>query len=180
MNEKKGKVCDEKGRLFGKINVIDLLVILLIVAVAVIAVIKITGRGLGLPGESSISWIEYTVKVPLVQESVYQAVKAEVDGGGEGAQLMADGLMLEGRITKISSEPFMLPVERADGVIVTSEQPGYVTVNVTIQAAISNQVTQKVGTQEVRIGKNHIVKTRTIELVGGVIQTCVPIDTPAA
>lgn len=178
MNGKKGKVFDEKGRLFGKINVIDLLVIALIIAVAAIAATKLMGRSLGLPGESKISWIEYTVEVPLVQESVYDAVKAEVDGGGDGAQLMADGLMLDGRIIEISSEPYILPVERADGVIVASEQPGYVTVNVTIQAAISNDITQKVGTQEVRIGKNHIVKTKTVELINGIIQTCASIEAP--
>ena len=41
MNEKKGKIVDEKGRLFGRINVIDLIVLVLIVAVAAVVALNI-------------------------------------------------------------------------------------------------------------------------------------------
>ena len=63
--------------------------------------------------------------------------------------------------------------------MVASEQPGYVSVNFTIRATITNPITQAVGTQEVRIGKTHIVKTKTFELVNGIVQTCEPVE-PAA
>ncbi len=173
MSEKKRKIFDEKGRLFGKINVIDLLVLLVILAVVVVVALKLLDRsGSILPGDTQTSEIEYTVKVPQIQESVYEAVKAEVEAGGEGAQLMSNGSMLSGYILEVSSEPFYLPVEKADGTVVSSPQPGYVSVNVKIRATISNPITQAVGSQEVRIGKTHIVKTRTIELVNGIIQTC--------
>ena len=119
MNEKKGKVFDEKGRLFGKVNIIDLIVLVLIVAVAVVLVLKLTNRsGSGLPGNAATSQIEYTVKVPQVQESVYAAVKAEIEAGGQGAQLMANGEMLDAYILEVSSEPYVIPVEKEDGTVV--------------------------------------------------------------
>lgn len=179
MNEKKGKIVDEKGRLFGKVNVIDLIVLMLIVAVAAVVALKFAGRGAGVPGETTASQIEYTVKVGLVQESVYEAVKAQVEAGGEGAQLMADGAMLDGYILDVSAEPYLAPGVKDDGTMVVSEQPGYVSVTFTIRATITNPITQKVGTQEVRIGKGHIVKTKTFELVNGIVQTCETV-TPAA
>ena len=179
MNEKKGKIVDEKGRLFGKINVIDLIVLVLIVAVAAVVALKFLGKDAGIPGDNSTTQIEYTVKVPLVQESVYEAVKAQVEAGGEGAQLMADGSMLDAYVLEVSSEPYLIPVEKEDGTVVASAQPGYVSVNFTIRATITNPITQAVGTQEVRIGKTHIVKTKTFELVNGIIQTCETVE-PAA
>ena len=179
MNEKKGKIVDEKGRLFGRINVIDLIVLVLIVAVAAVVALKFLGKDAGIPGDNSTTQIEYTVKVPLVQESVYEAVKAQVEAGGEGAQLMADGAMLDAYVLDVSSEPNLVPVEMEDGTVVLSAQPGYVCANFTIRATITNPITQAVGTQEVRIGKSHIVKTKTFELVNGIIQTCEPVE-PAA
>ena len=179
MNEKKGKIVDEKGRLFGKINVIDLIVLVLIVAVAAVVALKFLGKDAGIPGDNSTTQIEYTVKVPLVQESVYEAVKAQVEAEGERAQLMADGSMLDAYVLDVSSEPYLIPVEKEDGTVVASAQPGYVSVNFTIRATITNPITQAVGTQEVRIGKTHIVKTKTFELVNGIIQTCETVE-PAA
>ena len=38
---------DEKGRLFGKINIIDLLVVLLVLVVAAVVAIKLLGGGDG-------------------------------------------------------------------------------------------------------------------------------------
>lgn len=87
--------------------------------------------------------------------------------------------MLDAYVLEVSSEPYLIPVEKDDGTVVASEQPGYVSVNFTIRATITNPVTQAVGTQEVRIGKTHIVKTKTFELVNGIVQTCETVE-PAA
>lgn len=179
MNEKKGKIVDEKGKLFGKINLIDLLVILLVLAVAAVLVLKVFGKNTGLPGTDVKEQIEYTVKVPQVQEAVFKAVQEEVKTGGESAQLMANGEMLDGYVISVSAEPHLEPVNMEDGSIVSSAQPGYVDVNVTIRTAISNPITQAVGTQEVRIGKTHIVKTKNFELVNGIIQSCQVVEPQA-
>jgi hypothetical protein len=42
----------------------------------------------------------------------------------------------------------------------------------TIEANVTNTVTNEIGTQEVRIGKSHIVKTAKFEMPSGVILSC--------
>ncbi len=176
MNEKKNRLLDEKGRLFGKINLIDLLVVLLILAVAVVAVLKLTGRADGLPGAAQQSEIEYTVIVYRVAPEVYASVENEVALGGEHTQLMAGGQLLSGQVTAVTSQPHELAVPLEDGSMVSSPEPPYVDAIFTIRATISNPITQEVGTQEVRIGKGHIVKTKTFELTGGIVLTCAPVE----
>ena len=83
---------------------------------------------------------------------------------------MADGSMLDAYVLEVSSEPYLIPVEMEDGTVMASEQPGYVSVNFTIRATITNPITQAVGTQEVRIGKkDYILKSEYIEINGGTV-----------
>jgi hypothetical protein len=42
----------------------------------------------------------------------------------------------------------------------------------TIEAYVANDVKNELGTQEIRVGKTHIVKTRQFELEKGVIVSC--------
>ena len=42
----------------------------------------------------------------------------------------------------------------------------------TIEVNVANRITNEVGTQEVRIGKTHIVKTADFDLEGGTVLTC--------
>lgn len=161
---------DEKGRLFGKINIIDLLVILLVLVVAVVVGLKLMGKNQGIPGGGGGTMLTYTVRVSEVQPEVYEAIKTRVDAGD--AQLMANGEMLSANITAVSATPYQKPVETMDGRIVYAQDTQRMTVVFTIEANITNPVTQAVGTQEVRIGKAHIVKTVDFELVNGVIFSC--------
>lgn len=172
MAEKK-RIIDEKGKLFGKINIIDLIVLALIAVVIVVLGMKLRGRASGLPAAGEGIPLKYTVLVSRVSQEVYGSVAQQVAAGGEKNTLMANGDMLTGCAVKtISSVPHREAVEKADGTIVLSEEPGYVDVIFDIEAVVTNRVTQAVGTQEVRIGKNHIVKTKSYELINGIILTC--------
>ena len=42
----------------------------------------------------------------------------------------------------------------------------------TIEATVKDNLTSELGTQEIRVGKNHIVKTTTFELENGTILSC--------
>ena len=64
-------------------------------------------------------------------------------------------------MTDVNGNQLTFPVEN-DGLDLTF----------TIQANVVNAVTNEVGTQEVRIGKTHIVKTVHFELTNGTITTC--------
>lgn len=178
MSEKK-KIIDGKGKLFGKVNIIDLIVLALILVVVAIVGMKLLGRAQGFPSEGTSSELNYTVMVSRVPQNVYDAVAAEVAKGGDSATLMANGAMLEGSIvTDVSAVAHKEAVQCADGSIVLTEEPRNVDVTFQIHAVISNPVTQAVGTQEVRVGKSHIVKTKSIELVNGIILSVEPTVAP--
>lgn len=161
---------DEKGKIFGKINVIDLLVVLLVIAIAVLLGLKFvsnTGEGIvqGTP-------VIYTVKVNGVKPEVYESIKNELP-----SQLMASGEMLDGYVTGVTAEPAaetsISMREDADTgyLAMQSKREGMLDLTFTIEASIKNTVTNELGTQEIRIGKSHIVKTTTFELNNGTILT---------
>ena len=96
------KLVDEKGKLFGILNIIDLLVILLlIVAVALIGwkVLKKDGAS-----NANRTILTYTVEVKGVDQEVYEGIKAYVPGeSGIGDQLMANGSMVDAYVTRVDS-----------------------------------------------------------------------------
>ena len=98
---------DEKGRLFGKLNIVDLLVILVVLVAVVVLGVKFLGK----------------------------------DGGG--------------------------------GINPGKTQVTYtIDLLFTIECNVVNPVTTEIGTQEVRVGKTHTVKTDKFELMNGVILDC--------
>lgn len=168
------KVVDEKGKLFGKLNIIDLLVILLLIAAVALVGWKVLRRD----GASNASRtiLTYTVLVENVDPEVYEGIQQYVLGeSGIGDQLMADGSMVDAYVTSVTAAP------HDDGLTMTDVNGNQLTFPVenggldltfTIQANVVNAVTNEVGTQEVRIGKTHIVKTVHFELTNGTITTC--------
>ena len=87
------QVIDEKGRIGGKINIIDLLVILVILA-ALIAVAVFLGRGAVGGGEAE--HIIYTVEVQGVDEDVYRDIQTKLP-----SQLLASDALQDGYVTKV-------------------------------------------------------------------------------
>ena len=161
---------DEKGRLFGKINIIDLLVILIVVIAAAAVAVKLLGNSSFFAEAPQTSTVVYTVKVSCVQPEVFQAIQAYPDD-----PLMAGGkLYPEAKVISVTSEPHpsSMTVSNQSGVLVLPLDDDLLDLTFTIQAEIEDPVTTLVGTQEVRIGKTHIVKTAHYELAGGVILTC--------
>jgi len=89
---------DEKGRLFGKLNIVDLLVILVVLVAVVVLGVKFLGKdgGGGInPGKTQVT---YTVLVKGVEQEVYDNIQKYIPG-----QLMASGEMLDGQV--VSVEP---------------------------------------------------------------------------
>lgn len=161
---------DEKGKLFGKINIIDLLVLIVVIIVAIVLGIRLLGKSNYLPtAENQGATIEYVARVSRMDPAAYEAVKAHIDSGEN--QLMASGEMLDAYITGMTVAPNVGVIETADGRRLEVEDPYYVDVYFTIRANVANPITRLIGTQEVRVGKNHLVKTVGIEF-NGLIITC--------
>jgi hypothetical protein len=159
------KLMDEKGRLFGKLNIVDLLVILLVIVVAVVLAVKLTGEG-DVIGESEPGvTLTYTVRVTQVDQATYENVCQFVDSGaGLEDQLMASGELLNGYIVDVTATPH---------IATASDSVGGDTLDLlfTVVAVPSDVTTGAVGTQEVRIGKSHILKSVHMEFTGTVM-TC--------
>ena len=169
------KLVDEKGKLFGILNIIDLLVILLLIVAVALIGWKVTRKD----GASNASRtiLTYTVEVEGVDQEVYEGIKAYVPGeSGIGDQLMANGEMVDAYVTNVTAAPHEggLTMTDVNGTTMTFPVEGDDTLDLTftIQANVVNSVTNEVGTQEVRIGKSHIVKTVHFELNNGTITTC--------
>ena len=88
------KLVDEKGKLFGKLNIVDLLVIIVIVAAAVLLAFKLLGGSGGVG--AAVPQVTYTVRVMEVDQATYDSVRQYVDSAsGKQDQLMANGQLLE-------------------------------------------------------------------------------------
>lgn len=166
---------DEKGRLFGKINIVDLLVLILVVLAAIVVGLKLLGKTGVLPGaEGGRAKITYTVQVNGVYPEVYENLKQYVGQEG-GDQMMASGNMLSGYVVGVVSQPHdnSVSLNSATGALTLPLSEDLLDLTFTIEATVPNRSTNEVGTQEVRIGKTHAVKTTHFELINGVITNCV-------
>ena len=154
------------GKLFGKINIIDLLVILLVAAAAVFLALRLSNRGT--PGDvPTSSRIRYVVKVLRVDPELYEAAKARIDAGE--TQLLAGEDLIDGHVVDVRSTPQIATMGDADGQYVYTEDPYYLNVYFTVEAATSNSVTNLVSTQEIRLGAVVWVKTLGSQFSGTVI-----------
>ena len=141
------KIIDEKGRLFGKLNLIDLLVIVLILAVAFVAVWKLGGSKAAEAATSEKHSVEYTVLFEDVPREVCDFAATQ-----EGAQLTNSGKLVDAYI--LSATAVQMDAE-------------HFTLYVTVQAdATYAGYVYKVGLQEVRVGYEYIVKTSEFEMTG--------------
>ncbi len=168
------KVIDEKGKLFGKLNLIDLLVLILIVAAVVVVGMKVLGGG---EEAAPVTQLTYTVRVTARNEKLVEQLAQYVDTAtGRRDQLMAGGNMVDAYVVDFWTEPTKYNRTGNYSIEVYDAQQaadaGLTDICFVIEANVSNAVTNEVGTQEVRIGKAHIVKTAHIEFDAGVVESC--------
>lgn len=169
------KVIDEKGKLFGKLNIIDLLVIVLIIAVVAVLGVKLLGSNEGFA--AAPSKLTYTVHVTAQEEAVLEEIAAYVDAAsGKKDQLMAGGSLLNGYVVDFWTGPTEYNRILTGNIEFVNEvdaaEAGLVDIYFVIEANVNDAVTNEVGSQEVRIGKVHIVKTAHLEFENGIIESC--------
>ncbi len=164
-------VIDKKGRIFGKLNIIDLIAILLIVAVLALIGYKLLGSDEDLAGSGQS--VVYTVEVKGVEPEVYDFIQDNLP-----SQLTASNEMLDAYVTAAEGsliEEDIYSLEAGSGTsgekIIRAEAGTYDVV-FTIEGTVKDNLSSKLGTQEIRVGKSHIVKTTLFELEGGVITSC--------
>ena len=141
------KIINEKGKLFGTINLFDLLILLLIIAVGIFGFLKVSKK----QGPVAINQEQVTLKM-WVKDVRMETVEAVLKS--ETAKEYETGLPF-GSIESVTYEPYMQYVDTADGRIVKTEVEGKYDMYITLKAdAIvgPNQIT--IATKHVGIGRH--------------------------
>ena len=162
------KLIDEKGKLFGKINIIDLIIIICVVLVAAALVYKFAA-----PAAENVvapkSDMIVTMRVRGAMDYLDTEVKKEL---APGTKLVAGSDYIAGaEVVSVESVPYLVAATTDDGEIVTVSDPQKRDLIITVKSKQNkNDPILKIGTQEVRIGRGFIFKTQTVE-VNAIIET---------
>lgn len=160
------KLVDENGKLFRKINLVDFIVLLLVVIVIVAIAWKAVSAGVTAARERAETAMNqeyeksphlvYKVICTDVPQEVAEACEAQMDLPMAERQLMSNAKPVEGYITACTSEP---------------AEDGLYSLYFTIETLpVRKNDIYSVGSQEVRVGKSHIVKTYNIETTGWIYE----------
>ena len=156
------KILDEKGKLFGKLNLIDLIVVLVIIAVVVAVGWKLGGSAVTEAIGSTGTPIRYEVLCARVDPDTSEFAESHV-----GGQLMSNGDMVDGTIVSCVVEPYTEVLVDSEGNPQMVENPAYRNLRFTIEVnAVDAANAYSIGSQELRVGKSHIVKTTELEVNG--------------
>lgn len=158
------KIINEKGKLFGLINIVDLLVLVFVLLVVGGVSWKIFGNQLQSVAAPTKE-ITYVVRIRGTFPRYYESLTAQP----LPQQIAAgDGLIKDATLVKAESVPYVTQVTTADGRIVDATDSTKIDILCTIEAKINDTDIIKVGTQEVRVGKDHIVKTKYFDMNGNI------------
>ncbi|HHY36231.1 MAG TPA: DUF4330 domain-containing protein [Firmicutes bacterium] len=148
---------DEKGRLFGLVNIIDLAVVLVFGLVLAFGAYKFLYVNPSYQPEPK------TVRVELVVEGVRQPTVDAIALGDRVYEKNSNGYF--GTITDIKVVPAKEVVPTADGKLVEAEVPGRYDIYLTLEspAEVSEEYIQITG-QQVRIGLTPTIRTRTYQV----------------
>lgn len=156
-----------------KFNIIDAVVILLVLAALAFLAMKILNpSSKNEPERPGV--MEYVVEVTGLQKSVYDSIAAMIP-----CQMAASGKWVDGSyIQSVEYKPCAVETfEAANPVnahltptVIPGEEEEYVTAYFHCSAEVDlNNLFNVVGTQEVRVGRSHFVKSVDFELVGTIL-----------
>lgn len=155
------KIIDEKGKLFGKLNIVDLLVILLVIAAAVFLVLR-QEKNADSGGGGAAATLTYQVLVKGVDPTYYDSVRQFVNPEeGKRDQLLSNNSPIDAYLVDCTATPHAEYINTDDGQVkrVQSEEDKRLDLLFTVEAQVSDLVTNTVGTQQIRVGTSHVLKT---------------------
>ena len=145
---------EEKAKRIGKFNIVDIVAVILIVAVAAFVGYKLLNRQDG--GSAKMIPVTYTVLAEGVPVETYENSLKHLP-----SKLMASGAFVGGEIIDVEEEPYY--VLGPDGEWVLDEAHTTLIFTAVTEVTKSNVMLTKVGEQEVRVGKEHILKSEYVE-----------------
>ena len=146
------KVIDEKGRLFGKINIFDLIILLaLLIGIGAVGYKVISNRMKPLaPTTTYIVTVESLAMPASYTEALKKDDKIYFDNFG----------YVNAKIVGVSEEPAMITVQTSDGSLIETISPNLVDVTVDIEVIDSHDTPDiRIGRYAVAVGGKFTVKT---------------------
>ncbi len=161
------KIINEKGKLFGVINVIDLIILLCVALVAVAVVYKFAA-----PAATEAISPKSDMYVTMRVRGAMDYLDAEVKKLTPGTRLVAGSdYIADAEVVSVESVPYLSAATTDSGKFVTAADPQKTDLLIKVKAKQSKtDPILKIGTQEVRIGRGFIFKTQTVE-VNAIIET---------
>ncbi len=162
------KLIDQKGKLFGKINIIDLIIIVCVVVVAAALAYKFVA-----PAAESVVAPKSDMYVTMRVRGGMDYLDKEVnDHLKPGTKLIAGSDYIAGaEVVDVWSDDYLAAVPKDDGTVATASDPQKRDIFIKVKAKQNkNDPILKIGNQEIRIGRGFIFKTQTIE-VNAIIET---------
>lgn len=148
------KIIDKKGRLFGLINIVDLLIIILLLALVAVGVKRFGNKAA--VGEATTKKGVITAEIKDVRDVTAKNVKV-----GDPIYDYDKGTLI-GKILTADIEPYKDKTEY-QGKFFNSEVPGKYRVIMTIDADVKEtQDFYQVGTEQIRIGAEMRIKNKSI------------------
>ncbi len=157
------RLVNEKGKLFGIINPVDLLAIIVVIAV-------VGGIAWQLLGNKVTEVVSPNVK--MTTEVVVSGAPPDLCEEVErqnlvSQQLVATNTFLDAYITDVRFEDYVVQVQTDDGKIVNATDPTKKNIVFVLSSeVVRNTASPKIGNQEVKAGRTYLVKTQTFEVSG--------------
>ena len=154
------KIVNEKGKLFGLINIVDLVVLLVVLLLGAALFVKVV-----LPAASDVLSPDSEMVVTLRIRGVMDYMKEQVKDIKPGAALVAGSEYVpDTKVLSIVEEPYKAAANTDGGEIKTATDPQKydLIIKVSAKQGKGNPI-YKIGNQEVRVGRGFIFKTQTVE-----------------
>ncbi|MCT4612378.1 MAG: DUF4330 domain-containing protein [Clostridia bacterium] len=156
------KIMNEKGKLFGLINVIDLFFLLAVIAMVFVVSTKLGGKA-GFEKKATVNY-DIEVKVKGVLPEI--AEKLEV-----GDVMLENSVNKKvGTVKSIEKVEAEKEVTTADGEIKLAKVPGRYDIKVTLEGSAIFDKTRGllIGSKDFQIGNSIIIKSKSVIFVGNV------------
>jgi len=158
------KIINEKGKLFGIINPIDLIVVLALIVVVVAVAVKALPSGSTdlVENDDDVVPMEVTLRIRGAMPSLVDAM----NGIEPGTNLVAGvDFVEEATVESITIEPYAYTVTNSDGVCVETIDPVKKDIVIVIASeGVPSDPVHKIATQEVRAGRGFTFKTNMVEV----------------
>ena len=161
------KLVNEKGKLFGLINIVDLFVLIAIIAVVAGVGWKILGPKVA---ETVSPEVTMTTTFRVRGATPFLVDELEREGNDQvGKQLVSGNDYVAATIKSMEVTDYIQQIPTADGRISNALDPSKKDVIFIVESKVrEGTATPKIGTQEVRAGRTFILKTNNFETTANI------------